>query len=72
LDRIWIGIQPEVLDPDPESMNPDPKTLQKFNFGSGLIWIRIRSQAVNPEPDLRFAARSDPEPGTKIVVTFYD
>jgi hypothetical protein len=24
-NRIWIGIQPKMLDPDPESMNPDPK-----------------------------------------------
>jgi hypothetical protein len=25
LIRIWIGIQPKMLDPEPDSMNPDPE-----------------------------------------------
>jgi hypothetical protein len=41
-----------------ENNKPTNCTTDYQCLRSGLTWILIRSQAINPKPDLRFAARS--------------
>jgi hypothetical protein len=36
-NRIRVGIQPEMLDPDPDSMNPDPKHCREPDMVSLIV-----------------------------------